>query len=56
MSITEPQVELTKAGKKRASDFLEFFVDTDFVEDLEEQPAWVLTNHVEVAREISGSR
>lgn len=56
MSISEPYVELSGTGKKRASDSLDFYVENDYMEDLEDQPAWIVTNHVEAAREIGGTR
>lgn len=56
MSISEPNVEMLVTGRKRASDSLNFDVENDHVEDLEDQPAWMLTNHVEAAREIGDVR
>lgn len=55
MSIVEPQIEVSNS-RKRNSDNLEFYVENDFVEDFEGQPAWQLTNHVKAAREMGDVR
>lgn len=48
MSINEPGSKLEYASKRKAGSSLDFYVDSQFMEDVEDKPAWVLTNHVEV--------
>lgn len=56
MSISEPYVEISLPGKKRESSNLDFYVEDNFFEDMEHQPAWLLKNHVEVSKEFGNRR
>lgn len=56
MSINEPQVQISQSGKKRSSESLSFYVEDEYIEYFDDQPAWLLTNHVEAAREIGDTR
>lgn len=56
MSIEKPEEQKTSTGKKRFTYTLDFYLEPGYEEDLEQQPAWRLTNHVDAAVSMGNMR
>ncbi|CAH1373671.1 unnamed protein product [Tenebrio molitor] len=56
MSVDVPTTDVPTNGKRGVSVDEDFFVQEDFVEQLDTEPAWKLQNHVEAAKRKHMSR
>ncbi|XP_018573878.1 protein trunk [Anoplophora glabripennis] len=52
MSIDMPSLEVSKNFKRKVGYDLDFYVDSEYEDDSDEQPAWSVTNHVEETKNI----
>ncbi|CAG9863899.1 unnamed protein product [Phyllotreta striolata] len=56
MSIDQPAEEANQNGKRTTREGADFYVDSDFKEDIEDGPAWSLMNHAARVRDIRDTR